>query len=692
MPLATTARKPRHRLLLALGLGSLLLVGGFALGEVAGWPWLAGPLERRLSDALQRPMRLLPGQGEALRIRLLGRPQLDAGLLQIDDSSAVAGGVAGRPLLELRQLRLVLRWSDLFALARGSLRRESDGAEPLLHIEELSAQGLRLQARRDAQGRANWVFAAADPAAPQRPALQLQFGRLLLGEAEGSVIDIGQTLELGFKLRMQSPPPQGQPALRAEASGRWRGQPFEAQLQAASAMPLIDAGSREPVALQLQLASAAGTLRFDGQAVDLLAQRALSGRLEVQGRSLAGLGQLFNMTLPATPAYRLQAELQHAQQEPPGVWQVAVHKASVGGSDLQGALRFDARPLERGGRGRLSGTLRSQRMRLADLGPAVGAGTPPAAQGGRVLPQRSFDLPSLRAMDADVRFDIARLELKEGGAEVRPLAPLAARLRLDDGLLRLDELQAGLALGRLTGAMSLDARKAGKALWDADLRLAQLQLERWLPAVRERAVPWVSGRFSGALQLKGRGRSTAELLASADGQLALVWQQGAISSLALEAAGLDIAQGLGWLLRGDKALPVRCGVAMLRVADGHARPAPVVIDTSDTTLWMEGEVSLADERLNLRLLAAPRDRSLLTLRSPLRLSGSLGDPQIGLQGGKLAQRLVPSVLLALINPAAALLPLLDAGDRDQARGAAEACTAAYQRAVAAATGPARKRA
>jgi hypothetical protein len=39
-----------------------------------------------------------------------------------------------------------------------------------------------------------------------------------------------------------------------------------------------------------------------------------------------------------------------------------------------------------------------------------------------------------------------------------------------------------------------------------------------------------------------------------------------------------------------------------------------------------------------------------------------------------------------------LLPLLDAGDRDQARSAAEACTAAYQRAVTAATAPARKRA
>lgn len=668
-PIPTRPARFRRRIAWSAGLGVLLLGAGFALGESAGWPWLAAPLERQLSQTLNRPLRLLPGQDQALRIRLLGQPQIEAGLLQVADAPEVQGGL-GRPMLEVEQLRLRLRWSDLWRIALG---RAST-----LHIEELSAESLRLQARRDARGRANWVLGAAqspDTATP-RDKLQLRFERLLLRQAEGSLIDAGQALAVDFRLQMDSPPPPGEPALQAQAQGRWRGQPFEARLQAASAMPLIDAASREPVALQLQMQADAGRLRFEGEAADLLSQRALRGKLEVQGPSLARLGRLFELTLPTTPPFQLEADLAHAQREPVGVWQLQLRQARIGGSDLDGQLRFDARPLAQGGRGHLSGQLHAKRMRLADLGPAVGAGTPPQAQGGRVLPQRAFDLPSLSAMDADVHLDIASLQL---GGQLQPMQPLATRIRLQGGVLELEELEAGMAQGRLRGRMQLDARQGERAQWLAALQIDRLRLEQWLPPPASRSQPWASGRLAGSLELKGEGRSTAELLASADGQIRLLWSGGQLSHLAVEALGLDLAEGLGRMLRGDQALPVQCGAALLRVAEGRLRPAPLIVDTRDSTLWAEGQINLADERLDLRLRVAPKDGSLLSLRTPLQLRGSLAQPQAGVDGARLAGKLLPSVALGLLNPAAALLPLLDPGERDAATAAAADCERAARR-------------
>lgn len=660
-------RLPRcHFLALLLALLTLLL-GLLLLGELAGWPWLARPLEQRLTQALQRPVTLLPAAGGRLRLQLFGAgPRLEAGRLRIADRREPGDArPEGPAFAEIEALRLQLRWTDLLRLAQARWQ----GRPGELVVDELQAQGLRLHARRDAAGRVNWEFPG--PAGEATPAQPIRLRRLQLQRVEGSLDDQLQRLHLSFQLRMDE---AQAPALQGQAQGLWRGERFAAQLQADSPLPLLEPEKRPRIALRLQLEAEALSLGFEGEAADLLAQRGLRGQLRAKGRSLAGLGRLLELTLPNTPRFSLQAELAHGLDGPLGLWQIGVQQARVGGSELAGRLKFDARPLaQAGGRGLLSGQLHARSMRLADLGPAVGTDAP-QQPGSRLLPRHEFDLPALRAMDAELRFAIDRFEL---GATLRPMRPLNARLRLHDGLLRLEELEAGLAQGRFRGLIELDARQAGPARWRTALQIDRMRLEQWLPASQQ--PPWASGSLSAVLNLRGQGRSSAELLASADGEAGLLWSGGRLSHLAVELLGLDMAEGLGRWLGGDEALPVRCGAARLRIRDGLLRPAPAVVDTTDSTLWAEGQLSLADERLDLRLQVAPKDASLLSLRTPLRLRGSLARPAPGLEGGPLAGRLLPSVALGLANPLAALLPLLDLGERDEAAAAARACQQAAQR-------------
>ena len=137
---------------------------------------------------------------------------------------------------------------------------------------------------------------------------------------------------------------------------------------------------------------------------------------------------------------------------------------------------------------------------------------------------------------------------------------------------------------------------------------------------------------------------------------------GTVSHLAVEAAGLDIAQGLGIFLKGDDALTVRCGVADLMVDAGRFKPRLMVVDTIDSSLWVEGALSLATEALDLRVVVLPKDFSPLALRTPLLVRGSFAKPEVTLEKAPLARKLGASVLLGLLNPLAALIPFIDTGD------------------------------
>ncbi len=185
--------------------------------------------------------------------------------------------------------------------------------------------------------------------------------------------------------------------------------------------------------------------------------------------------------------------------------------------------------------------------------------------------------------------------------------------------------------------------------------------------------------MSGQARVAGQGKSTAAILGSLRGGVRMQLVDGTISHLAVEAAGLDIAQGLGVLIKGDDALPVQCSVVDLVADQGLLKPRVLVLDTRDSTLWVDGSLSLASETLDLRVVTTPKDFSPLALRTPVRLHGSFADPSVSIEKGPLGARLGASVLLALVNPLAAVLPLMDIGNADDARRGADACRTLSQR-------------
>lgn len=323
----------------------------------------------------------------------------------------------------------------------------------------------------------------------------------------------------------------------------------------------------------------------------------------------------------------------------------------------------------------LSGRLGGARLVLADLGPAVGApaaGAPAATRDDRVIPDRRFDLPSLRAMDANVLVEISVFDA--GTSLIEPLSPVRAHILLADGVLSISDFDGRTADGRVLGYLQLDGRGT-QALWTADLRALGIDLSQWLRLKRNGdAPPYLSGKLDGLVKVTGRGRSSAEILGSLNGDIRAHLRDAAVSHVAIEVAGLDVAQALGVLVKGDDALPILCNVADLDVVNGVATPKVFIVNTRDSTVWIDGTVSLKSEALDLRAVVSPKDFSPLTLRTPVHVGGVLGKPKVSLEMGKLVGKAGAAALLALLNPLAAIVPFVDPGARDAAARAAAQCS------------------
>jgi uncharacterized protein involved in outer membrane biogenesis len=184
---------------------------------------------------------------------------------------------------------------------------------------------------------------------------------------------------------------------------------------------------------------------------------------------------------------------------------------------------------------------------------------------------------------------------------------------------------------------------------------------------------YLTGVMTASIQISGHGRSTADIQGSLDGQGRIELRNCSISHLVTELAGLDIAQALGVMVRGDRPLPMRCARLDLVSKRGVVQPRIAVLDNRDSTLRIGGQIDLRDETLALRAESRSKDFSLLALRTPITVGGTLGVPQIGIESRRPAGRVLGAVVQgALVAPAAALLPFVDPGEPEAGDPCADA--------------------
>ncbi|MEK7323589.1 MAG: AsmA family protein [Pseudomonadota bacterium] len=657
----------RKRLRIAawpLGILSVLVVG-VVVCELIGWPFLKSPLQNTLTQRLERPVEF----GGQFKLKLFGSIRLDTSAFRIGPHNDLpAESPLGGDLVKAGIVHLEIPYSTVWQ----AMRKQSQ--QQPLRITSLRFSEIDAVLKRTADGRANWIFTKPTPEETKQPTplpivdeLVVERGHLIFDDA---ILKTALDANVSTHEGAQAGRGNASSGLLVQGQGQREERPFEFHITSSGVLPLVARDASSVVPITIRLSSGESKFSFDGSGADLLSFQAISGEATLSGLSLAKVGDVLGLTLPTTEAFTLKGRLSKAGQ----VWSLRQAVLGVGDSHLGGDFTVDRRPEVP----LLTGELTGSRLILADLLPAFGVARPgtgnPKPPSGQVVPEKEFDIPSLRTMDADVKVRLQRADL--GNLFRQPLAPLEGDLSLKTGVLRLTNVLARAAGGEVSGSLGLDGTQ-DNPLWTVDLRWAGIELEQWLRprnTTSQSTKPsgekpgYVSGKLGGHAKLEARGKSTQKMIASTDGTVQAWVRDGTISHLVIEAVGLDIAQGLGLLVVGDNPLPMYCAVMKVDAQDGKLTPEAAIIDTKDSTLFIEGSVSLADEQLALKVTSKPKDISPATLRSPLRVEGSFAKPKLALEKKPIAGKVLAAIALGVIHPLAALIPLFDAGDNDAAGG------------------------
>lgn len=465
-------------------------------------------------------------------------------------------------------------------------------------------------------------------------------------------------VELGSETR-----DDGTQRSRATAEGRLAGAPLTL---AYSGDALLDIRhSTRPYALDLDLTIDRTRIHADGTVLRPLQLAGFDVDMTVSGPDPRQLYTYLGLSLPSLPPYEIAGRLHYDG----GGWRLADLRGEVGDSDIRGDLSLDLD----GPRMRWQADLRSTLLDLDDLGGLIG-GTPDDAPGETVSAEQRAearreaaqddtlaDDPAapreLRAVDADVSYRADRL--LTGRA---PLTDLSTQLKMRAGLLTFAPLRFGLAGGDIRLDLEIDAN--GPQLdATAEARIRRVRLSELLEDIE--IARKSAGILGGQGKLWMRGNSFADLLASADGGVMLLMGGGQLDPLLVEAAGLDIAETLVVWLGDREPLPLDCTYADLQFRDGVVELATVLADTSDTLFEASGEVSLAQETLDVTVKPYPKDFSLLASPSPLHIRGTFKAPDLDVDTSGLIGRTLAAVALASAAPVTAALPLLaPASDKD----------------------------
>ena len=623
----------RHPVLASLAVLAIAIAILVALWD---WNWFRGPIERQVEARTGRSFEIG------------GNLDVDLGRITTIRADALSFGNA--PWSKVPTMASTDRLE--FGIAVWPLLLHRDVLIPDIHLARP-----RLRLEKGPKGVGNWVFGEPGGMQPQFRRLWIDDGRLRFIDAAAKT-DIDVAVDSSAQGKGQAAPP-----IDVEGGGRWQGNRFSVQGHAES--PLDLRNTQSPYRIDAHAQAGATRAHARGTLLDPLRLRDFDLKLALSGQDMADLYPLIGVATPPTPPYKLDGRLTRDAKGDRTTWHYDGFNGTVGDSDLSGSASITTG----GARPYLRANLVSKKLDFDDLAGFVGAApqaggkesTNPelAAQAARqrasakLLPDTPYELDKLRAMDADVRWKAHRID-----APKLPLDDMDAHLLLENGVLQLKPLNFGVAGGDIRSDIRMDARESPIST-RADIAARGLNLAPLLPDVK--LAQDAIGKVGGNIALSGSGNSIAKMLGSSDGSAALGMGRGQVSNLLMEYAGLDIAEALKFLVRGDRKIPIRCAFGDFAVKDGVMTSRALAFDTADTIIVGEGAISLKDETLRLKLRPRPKDRSLLVFRSPLIVEGTFKDPDIHPDYARVGLRGAIALVLGSIAPPAALLATLELG-------------------------------
>ncbi len=169
------------------------------------------------------------------------------------------------------------------------------------------------------------------------------------------------------------------------------------------------------------------------------------------------------------------------------------------------------------------------------------------------------------------------------------------------------------------------------------------------------------GDVAAEFRLMSKGKTPVQLLGGLEGRFMLTNNGGTLTSSSLKfwSSGL-----LSSLLPGkEDKTQLNCAIVDFNIKDGMADSRTIVVDTGDNTIFAKGRIDLVNQKIDMVLTPNPKNMQLVSLATPMLVTGPIANPTVTPEAGGMVEK-IGGMLLGVVNPALALLPLLETGFGD----------------------------
>jgi len=412
--------------------------------------------------------------------------------------------------------------------------------------------------------------------------------------------------------------------LTVSLRGKLNGQDYNLNGQVGAPSRII---SGAPLPIDLTAEAGGATVSIKGEITDPAAGKGIALALAVQGKSIADVAAFAGAVAPPMGPYSLSASL----SDPAGGYALKDLKAKIGGSDISGDVMVSLG----GAVPAINAQLASQLIDLKDFTPASDQKTQQEAPqsegkaGGKIFPKDPLPLDGLKAVNATVAYKADKILVQPF-----PLTNVAVNLTLQGGKLAVDPLSAKVAEGLLNSVVTLDGARSVPAL-TVTLDAKGIGLGNALKTTGSSEL--LDGTpLDADINLRGKGQSVADIMASLNGQVKIVMGEGKINNKAFDMIGGDLVSkvftSLNPFAKKDPFTVLKCGVVYSKVLDGQAKiDKGIAFETSAMNVIGSGGADLKEEMLDLGIKTEPREGlgvSVGGLASVVRLSGPFSNPGV----------------------------------------------------------------
>lgn len=414
------------------------------------------------------------------------------------------------------------------------------------------------------------------------------------------------------------------------------------------------AGSTDTLALRHAKATAKRghlAVKLEGSVDNLIDFSGKRFFIDATGKTLTALGEVLDAQWPDVGPFKIKADI----KETPGAMDIQNIVAKIDQSDFSGwaQIAFQDNP-------KITSKLNSA---LVDLTPFVDEHTveAPSRNASSIgFSDQPLPFDMLQDMDADIELNAKQVRIGE-----EDLASIRIVLRIADGTLIADtaktsykdsQIQMGLKVVTQTGSPPLVAFR----FLTQDFYAGQFFGDSITGEEPD------SGLVDIAADLRSEGHSIKDLMANLNGTISTVFGQGNYpQGLDLIAEDLSTRVLLFWKDERRRSGQLNCGVLQFGIQSGMATTEYFVFDSEISVLTGGGQINLATGEIDFLLHPQPKDRSLISLSTKLKVGGSIWDPTVSPDITSATTKGAKALSAFALGPAGLLAPFINLGARNK---------------------------